>query len=241
MKSVRDAAAKAKAPLNGKKEKGESGFYALSRQMEKLRGMEPEYYLSTLKETHKGIIDIEMLLPPNKAVADSANLYPIMSKLSGGVMLRGTIDTDGQIKSFYLNNDQKNLVAFFFELPGKPVKVGDKWPISTNLLHADQSFKCDSSSKISEVTVMAIDNTGVDQIVTLQYDIHEYIAGQLGFAGMFGKDGDNKMVMSMTEKAIGKFSVAKGRWLSYEGEIAYDNEGGFSGGKTKKQLALAAQ
>ncbi|HEK22381.1 MAG TPA: hypothetical protein ENO28_18210 [Bacteroidetes bacterium] len=239
MKSVDTNPGKIKLPVTGD-EKDTSTNFNLNNELEQLKRLAPQYYISKLKETRKGTIDIEMVLPEIKTHTDTSKageLYAMMSKLSGGVMLRGAVNNDGQIKSFYLNAEQKNMIAFFFELPGKPVKVGDKWPISTNLLHTDQSFKCDSAFKRSEVTVLAIENIGNDKIVTLKYDIQEYINGEYKVGDMF-KSINGKATMMVAEKAIGKFSVNKGRWVSYEGELTYNNEAGLAPIKSKQILSL---
>ncbi|MES2269182.1 MAG: hypothetical protein V4520_20630 [Bacteroidota bacterium] len=247
MKAQRDSNNKVQVPAINKKIKDSknSGF-DLQKEMDELRKMEPDHYVTTLKRRNGGIIGIEMLLPKkNNSEKDTSKLgglYQMMSSLNGGIVLRGAVYEKGDIQSFYLRNDQKNLIALFFQLPSKPVKIGDSWQISTNLISMDQNFKCDSAYKRNTVSVTAIDDIDTDRIVTVKYDIEEYITGDFGFAGkMFGsgKEGE-KMFMKMTHKATAKFSVKKGRWISYDGELITNNSGGLMGGYSRKTFSLIA-
>ncbi len=47
-----------------------------------------------------------------------------MYMMSGGVILRGAVNEDGSVNSFYMNNEQRNLLGFFFCLLGK---TGSRW------------------------------------------------------------------------------------------------------------------
>ena len=63
---------------------------------------------------------------------------------------------DLESASFWVKSSQKNLIAIFFQLPAKPVKIGDKWSLDINLIANDQNFECDSAYKINEVTLTDI-------------------------------------------------------------------------------------
>src|SRR6185437_5414190 len=180
-------------------------------------------FVTYLKESRNNIIDIEMHLkdPAVKTVTDTGKMAKELSdmiameaKMNSGIVLRGAVHEDGTIESFYTKNDQKNLISTFFELPGKFAKLGDKWALNVNFLSMDQSFTCDSSFKKNKVTVIRIDNKDGEHIVTLQYDIEEYVVGN------FNSPFNNQPVktsMKMTHKALAEFSVEKGRWISYNG------------------------
>ena len=119
----------------------------------------------------------------------------LVKQMSGGTMLHGEISEEGIIKSFYLANKQKNLVALFFQLPGRPVKVGDEWPLDIQLLSTDQGFICDSSYRKNVVRVVNISNSDGEHIVTLNYDIIEYVHGsyKLPFFG----NGRKKAILNL--------------------------------------------
>lgn len=83
----------------------------------------------------------------NKSDSTANEMVDMMQKMSGGVMLRGAVYEDGSIESFYVKNDQRNLIALFFQLPDKAVRIGDTWSIDVNFISMDQNFKCDTSFK----------------------------------------------------------------------------------------------
>jgi len=208
-------------------------------------------YMTTLTEAKKDLINIEMLTVDNgaKDTAKDAgtdtskftdmvkNMKAMMLKMQGGVALRGSIHEDGTIASFYTRGDQRNLLAGFFELPGKPVRVGDSWPIDIHYVSMDQNFKCDSSFHRNNVTVSRIDKKNGDEIVTLLYDIDEFVAGD--FTAPFG-GGPIKTTMKMTYKVVAEFSIVKGRWLSYNGMMTLVSTG-IMDSRTSKSCVLVAE
>lgn len=200
-----------------------------------------EIYDLRLSEKRKNIIDIEMLLKheDNNSEGDTsqkgiAEMRTLMNKMLKGVLLRGSIYKDGTIESFYTVNSQKNLLAMFFELPGKTVNVGDSWPLDIHLVSMDQSFVCDSSYHKNVATVTGIEQKDGDNIVNLKYDIIEYIDGFMN--SPFGSE-PIKTTMKMTYQATAAFSVEKGRWIKYEGVIS-DARTGFMSMETKQRYTL---
>ena len=83
--------------------------------------------VTQLTEKHKGVITVEMMAVDNekgipeikaKNAQDSLkNIGKLLSMLTTGVKLRGSVNEDGSIQSFYTKNDQRNLLSIFFELP----------------------------------------------------------------------------------------------------------------------------
>ena len=59
-------------------------------------------------------------------------------------------------KASIQNGIKKNLLALFFQLPSKPVKIGEKWSIDLNWISMDQNFKCDSMKKVNEVQLIDV-------------------------------------------------------------------------------------
>ncbi|SDF07688.1 hypothetical protein SAMN05216464_112151 [Mucilaginibacter pineti] len=174
--------------------------------------------ITQLSEKSKGLIDVTTTAKADESKSDtnskSNEMLQILNKMNGGVMLRGKISENGTIESFYTKADQKNILAMFFELPGRSIKQGDTWSLSVNLLTADQNFKCDSSSKKNVVTALKIENKGGEHLVTLKYDIAEYINGD--FISPVSQ-GPIKTTMRMTFQALAVFSIEKGKWVTYEG------------------------
>ncbi|MBB6110149.1 hypothetical protein SAMN05421821_10844 [Mucilaginibacter lappiensis] len=217
----------------------------LQKMLKKLNAnLQPGNMVATLAEKRKGIIDIE-LITKNDDKQDTASstlseAEKMFKQMSTGVQLRGTIHEDGTIKSFYLKSEQKNIIALLFKLPGKSIKQGDSWPLSVNLLTADQNFKCDSSYRKNLVTAVKIENINGEQIFTLKYDIVEYIKGDFTIPSPMGAQTPVKTVMSMSYQGIAKFSVDKGRWVAYDGLLSY-NSSGVMTANTKMKYSLVEE
>jgi hypothetical protein len=187
------------------------------------KAMQGDSLKTYLKLNNKDLITVEMhMSAPKQAVYsdtifsgnDMHKFMALMNKMNAGIMLSGTIHEDGSIASFYTNSSQKNIIEMLFKLPEKAVKVGDTWPLDINYISMDQNFVCDSSYKKNEVIVVAYINKDGDKIVTLKYNILEYVHGS------FSTPFDNKPVqtsMEMGYLGTANFSVEKGRWLNYEG------------------------
>jgi len=195
--------------------------------------MQNANFVTHLRRNKKGAIDIELAIVKdstitNKKTSDTdkfSNIQKMMASMNSGIMLRGSIHEDGTIESFYTKNDQKNLVAIMFELPGKSVKPGDSWPLNTNLLSMDQNFVCDSSYKKNVVSFIGIENRNGERIVNLKYDLVEYVNGAFL---------NSNMSMKMTYQGIAQFSIEKGRWITYEGIMGLSSTGMMSSQSTKK-------
>jgi hypothetical protein len=207
--------------------------------------LQPSNLITQLTEKRKGIVDIEMISKPNDqkpALQDAdekkmADMQELILKMNSGVMLRGAVYESGPIESFYNKNDQKNIIAMLFELPGKNIKQGDSWSIDTHLLYADQNFKCDSSFKKNKVTAIKIENKNGEHLVTLKYDIAEYIDGDFNVPM---SNGPVKTTMYMSFQALAVFSVEKGKWISYEG-IVSDNRTGIMSAQNNVKYSLVEE
>ena len=145
----------------------------------------------------------------NKDGKEVDNLFTGMAKINGNIVLRGKVSANGELLSFYYKSSQNNLISILFELPNKPVKVGDKWNLKVDMIGMDQNFVADTLFKKNEVYLDKIIEKDGDQIAIIKYDIEEFVAGDFGneMMVMFMKDSDEKTFMRMTHKAIGHFSV----------------------------------
>lgn len=207
------------------------------------KAMQNVDYVSTLTNKGNGIIDIVMTTRPKEKTEKVANdtsdskeneILKMMQSMTQGVMLRGSVYATGGIHSFWVNSNQKNLISTFFELPTKPVKVGDTWKLDISLIANDQNFKCDSSYKINEVTLTDIKKDKGETIAVIKYNIAEYVTGTLISPSFMGGDGDQKTMMKFTHQAIAEFSVDKGRWISYDGIMSLDATGFMTANKKTK-------
>lgn len=206
--------------------------------------MKPSAMVTRLTEKRKGIVDIEMVAKndhnPFASGTDSTGMQEVFKRMFTGVILRGSIYEDGTIASFYTKAEQKNILALFFELPGKSIKQGDSWPLSVNLATVDQNFRCDSAYRKNKVTAVKIENINGDKVVTLQYDIVEYLKGDFNMPSPMGNSSNIPTTMKMTFQGLASFSVEKGRWLSYNGVISL-NSTGFMTASSKQNYALVEE
>lgn len=151
-----------------------------------------------------------------------------------GVVLRGEINRNGQIESFYLKSAQKNLIAMFFELPNKPIKLGDSWSLNVSYLQFDQSFVCESAKKTNNVELIDILKENSDTIVIFKYNISESASGYMKNP----LNNENiETALSIKFDGIAEFSVTKGCWITYNGILETTQKGMLSG-SSKQKLAL---
>jgi hypothetical protein len=200
--------------------------------------------VSTLTNKGGGVIDIVVVANQNKDkqplpdTADSkqSKFVKMMLEMNRGVMLRGSVYETGAIHSFWTKNDQRNLLSIFFELPTKPVQIGDTWALDIHLISNDQNFACDSSYRLNKVTLVDIKKVQGENIAVLKYDIVEYVKGNFNMPsfGRNGGDGQTETMMKFTHQAIAEFSIDKGRWISYDGIMSLVASGVMTANKKTK-------
>lgn len=171
---------------------------------------------------------------------DLTNMFNEAMGMNNNVVLRGRISNTGEIISNYYKNSQKNLIAVLFELPNREVKIGEKWKMSTNLIEMDQNFVCDSSSGENYAYIERIIESNNEKIAVIKYNIVESVAGNFNnpMGKAFGMETNQKINMKVSHKATGNFSITKGKWISYEGEMEIENGSSLFGGKSKTEFKL---
>ncbi len=197
------------------------GFKDLFKQMQQSAGNLK--YETKLYPDNKGNVDIAMFLKQDKTDTTD-NMFSGMAKMNGNVVLRGKVSSAGELLSFYYKSSQNNLISILFELPNKPIKVGDKWKLKVDMISMDQNFVADTLFKKNEVRLDKIIEKDGDQIAVIKYDIEEYVSGDFGDFGnglmtMFTGKSDKKTFMKMTHQATGYFSINKGMWIDYDGNM----------------------
>lgn len=193
-------------------------------------------YITTLKWNDRKNIEIKMFTEnfndKDKEPSRQGNFNP--ANMLKGVVLRGEVNEYGQVESFYLKSAQKNLIAMYFELPSKPIKLGDKWSLNINYLEFDQSFICKSADRINEVELIDILKDDTDTIVVFKYNISENANGYV--VNPMNKE-KNETSISIKYVGISEFSIVKGRWSKFNGIIETTQKGMMSG-SVKQKLAL---
>jgi len=189
-------------------------------------------YSTTLENKGNGIISVTLNSVPkktgsNKDSSANADDFRNMAKsFMEGVLIRGSVYENGTIHSFWMKTNQKNLLALLFELPGHPVKEGDSWPLSINLIENDEHFSCDTSFKRNKVTLSEIKKIGNETIAVLKYDVIEYVKGIFNMPAFMGNKAEPKdLEMKFTIQGIAEFSVEKGRWVNYDCFLNFESSG----------------
>ena len=204
-------------------------------------------YITTLSNKGNGVIDIVMSTKPkelSKSNTDSkeGDIIKQLQSMNQGVMLRGSVYDTGGIHSFWVKSNQKNLISLLFELPGRPVKIGDKWSLNIDLIANDQNFECDSSYKINEVTLADIKKINGETIAVVKYNIAEYVKGKFNAPTFMSDDsGQKETMMKFTHQGIAEFSIDKGRWVTYDGIMGLEATGIMTANKKTKLTLINAR
>lgn len=143
-------------------------------------------YSTTLSKNGQGNITVDMVI---KSI-DQGTLGLLAGQTGdraaqsavGTVFLHSEVTPDGKILSYYVDADEKNLLSLYFQLPGKPVKVGDSWSVDTICVRAGSDpaqFVVEISERESQVTFMGVSKTATGEpIAVLEYHITERLTGK---------------------------------------------------------------
>lgn len=160
--------------------------------------------------------------------------------LNNKIVLRGCIAKNGTIVSNYYKTSQMNLIATLFELPGRPVKVGEVWQAHVKLMEMDQNFVADSVAETNKVYIEKIEEVDGNSIAVIKYDVSSFVSGDFNnpMAGMMGMKEDGKIFMRISHAATARFNITTGRLESYEGLMTNESDAGFLGGKSETIFRL---
>ena len=177
-------------------------------------------YETKLYPDNKGNVNIVMLIKKDKTNATD-DLFSGMAEMNGNIALRGKVSETGELLSFYYNTSQSNLISILFELPNRPIKIGDKWKVNVDMINMDQNFIADTLFRKNEVTLENIIEKDGDQIAVIKYDIEEFVSGDFGngLMTMFIGRNDKSIFMKIMHRATGYFSINKGMWIEYDGAM----------------------
>lgn len=178
-------------------------------------------YETKLYPDKNGNVDIAIMLKIDNADS-SETFFSQLAKMNGNVFLRGKVSQEGELLSFYYNQIQKNYISFLFELPNKPVKVGDEWHLNANMISMDPNFKADTIYRKNNVQLKDLKAENGNTIAVIEYDIEEFVSGdyESRVMDMFSTENtDRKTFMKMSYKAMGEFDIVKGQWVLYDGVL----------------------
>ena len=191
--------------------------------------------ISTLTRGEYDVIDVVLVSKPNnpnKKLKDEEAEF--INKALSGVQMRGKINLDGGIESFYVKNDQKNLLSILFELPTRKVRIGDQWPLQVNLLSTDQNFLCSEYQNRNSVELIDVTEVDGKKIAKLKYDIYSFIKGD------FNNPFTEKLLpytMEMLFNGICEFNIEDGKWKDFNGIISLISTG-YMNSNSKQSVKL---
>jgi hypothetical protein len=207
----------------------DANLNSLSQQFSNLRLPEVSSLISILEPNTRGNISVRMILDdvstPDDLATDelSQSFNQMMQKMEGTVQLRGELTPDGAISSFYLEQQQRNLLAIFFELPTGSVQVGDSWPLTFNCIALGQQFIPNNVNKINQVTLTEISQTADGKpVAVLDYVLIETVDGNFQ-SPMTNEATPTAMTCSFLGR--GRFLIESGRWEQLLGEFAVTSSG----------------
>ncbi len=185
------------------------------------------------KEVEKNEKEIDSL--------DLKSMFKGLASMNNNIVLRGRISKTGEIISDYYKNSQRNLIAILFELPNRKVEVGEKWKLNVHLIEMDQGFVCDSLSNENSVYIEKIIENQNERIAVIKYNISESVLGDFNnpLNGIIETEPNKKTFMKISHRATGNFSITKGKWISYDGEMEIENNVSMLGGKSKTVFKLS--
>ncbi|HET6442220.1 MAG TPA: hypothetical protein VFH53_07575 [Phycisphaerae bacterium] len=199
----------------------------------------PDTYSMTtvLTPRENGNLSVRMIMDPLPEEKSSDNPpEAFFRNMMKGVQLRGEITPLGKIASFYFETKQKNLLAMFFELPGRPVRVGETWSLEANLLWMGHGFICDKAQRVNRVQLASLEPTGDgDRVATLDYLLYESVEGD--FMSPFGGGKKTPTTMAFGFAGRGEFLIGKGAWRRFVGHM-WMKATGIMNSDTRQRFAL---
>jgi hypothetical protein len=194
--------------------------------------------ISILERNAQGNIAVKMIprridLPDESSNSEMGQaLGQAMESMVGTVQLRGELNPDGAITSFYLEQKQRNLLAMFFELPTGPVQVGDSWSIDVNCIEMGNGFIASSAQRTNRVEFTELSKTPDGRpIAVLDYVIAEFVRGEF-----LAPTSDDVSPASMMCMFIGRgeFLIEEGRWERFTGEFTVRSTGFMEANATQR-------
>lgn len=184
--------------------------------------------VAMLDKNSQGNISVKMLLesidfkmPQEFQQAAAAQL----ALLKGTPLMQGEVTPAGKVVSFYNDQNQMNLLALFFELPGKPVQVDDYWPIELNCITMPASqLTIKTSHKDNRVTFQEVArNQASQRTAILDYAIAEALQGEMTVPAL----AKQPLPISATCHVAGRgeFLIDEGRWQQFSAAFTIQTTG----------------
>lgn len=143
----------------------------------------------------------------------------------GMLQLRALINSSGDISSYYLKQNQKNVLSMLFQLPTEKVSLGDTWKIPVNFIELGNGFIPDDVERYNKVTLNALySDPELGTIAEIFYTLGEKISGKFNLFPE-KKQSTPPFTIHFSYIAVGEFLVDKGKWKHYAGQLTLTGSG----------------
>jgi hypothetical protein len=161
------------------------------------------------------------LAKPKRPTKADKQFASAAERTVGKVQIRATM-TDWGFVTTDLDREQRNLVALMFELPSKPVAVGETWTHSADLVKMGAGWEGESET-LNRVELVELNQEAEGRTVAIiDFTLAERQEGKLADRRM------KKQVpaaMEMTFVGRGEFLVEEGRWRRMAGRMTSRSKG----------------
>jgi len=187
--------------------------------------------IATVKTKNSSVLEVKVVAAPPKLLLtepqseQASSEYKIRQAQAGSIQLLADMNPSGNLLSFYRNQKQRNLVSLFFQLPYKPVNVGDSWNIPVHLIDLGNNYVVEIAQQFSRALLLSktINSQG-DTVAKILYIVNENVKGNFQFKA----DADpNAKPFSLEASYIGygELVVDKGYWKRHIGQMSYVGTG----------------
>ncbi|MCC6411658.1 MAG: hypothetical protein IT270_08365, partial [Saprospiraceae bacterium] len=124
---------------------------------------------------------------------------------------------------YFIENQQKSLLAAAFELPDRPVQKGDTWKVDFSCMDIRGVMTTDTIVRNLNVKAEDIYTTPEgDTMVVVTYDLYERLVAT---SRSYKKKGDMLTSMRVQYYGRGTFSIKQGRWVAYNAVFTLESFG----------------
>jgi len=158
-------------------------------------------YFSILRQGAENDMKIDFITRINKQY-DQEKYMDIFNKFIKKAVFKGNLSMNGDLYNEEGNPVFDPKINILFELPEKPVSVGDTWPLNIKFVE-HQNKKEKIKDTLNQVKFVELLIDGEDSIAVLEYQLQgpENVGRALSYVGK------------------GKFNLNQGKWISYTGVL----------------------
>ena len=158
-------------------------------------------YFSILRQGADNAVKIDFITRINKLYAKEEYM-DIFNKFIKKAVFKGNISKKGELSNEAGEEVFDPKIHLLFELPEKPVSVGDTWPL--NIKFNDKKTSKDSKKDtLNQVKLAELLFEGHDTIAVLEYKMQ----------------GPENTGRALSYVGKGKFNISKGKWMDYTGVL----------------------